>query len=246
MLHPLTSARHRLAGTATLALGLALLSGACRPKAPAGPEGGPPSSDPATVAQDFQVLPVSGPTIAARATVLALTPGPRFSTCLGDAALAKPLGLHKYPSEEALHQDLPGEYLQVDPATLPPDSKFHEAFFNSAMDGDFRQSTMAVTWHVGEPKPKVDPRDPKAPTGMAPQELTVSQYTGRMIPDPPTEAHQVLDLRGQVAYGFNVPWDEGLHSLTWKEGCRWISIIGPFPASDLVRIAQGLKTSGQP
>lgn len=241
-----TSTQRGLAGAAAWLLTLALLSVACKPQAPAGPEGAPPSSDPSTVGQDFDVLPVSGPTIQARATTLALTPGPRFTTCLGEAALAKPLGLHRYESEDALLEDLPGDFLTVDPATLPPDSKFHEAYFNSAMDADFRQSTMAVIWHVGEPKVKKDPRDPKAPAVMVPQELTVSQYTGRMVPDPPLEPHQRLDIRGQVGYGFNVPWEDGLHSLLWKEGCRWISVIGPFPAADLVKIAQGLRPSGQP
>ncbi len=243
---PRTTSQRRRAGAATCLLALALLPVACKPQAPAGPVGGPPSSDPATVGQDFQVLPVSGPTIQARATTLALTPGPRFSTCLGEAGLAKPLGLHRYPSEEALHEDLPGEFLVVDPTTLLPDSRFHEAYFNSAMDGDFRQSTMAVTWHVGEPKVKRDPRDPKAPTAMVEQELTVAQFTGRMVADPPLDPHQQLALRGQVAYGFNVPFDEGMHNLIWKEGCRWISVSGPFPAADLLKIAQGLKRSGQP
>lgn len=246
---PRTTSQRRRPGAATCLLALALLPGACKPQAPAGSKGGPQSSAPASVSQDFDVRPVSGPTIVARATERILTPYPRRDDpCLGKAGLAMPMGLHEYDSVEAVYEAFPGEFLVVDPNTLPSGSEFDSAYFHSAIEPgtSFRQSTMAITWFTGPPRERLDTGNPATKGIMARPELTVSQSTGLRMPDPPLEPHQRLQLRGMTAYGFNPPFERDQHSLTWQEGCRWITIVGILPASTLLKIAQGLKRSGQP
>lgn len=212
----------------------------------AGPKGDSQSMDPDRVGLDFKVRPLTKPTISARATQRSQTPEAiRHDPCLGPAAGEMKLGLHRYDTVEALIKVLPGEFLVPDPATLPAVAEFSEAYFNSAMDGEFRQSTMGMTWFTGPEVERSDPTNPEGPTRKYRPELSIAQFTGSAIPDPPLEPSQWLNLRGTTAYGFNPPFEKGLHSITWKEGCRNISIIAPLPAADLVAIAKGLRI-GQP
>ena len=236
-----TSIPPRLTWILVLALTLGIPLSACRRKVSAPP---PPSTDPASVREDFDVVPVTGPTIVARATERSLTPEPKPATCLGPAAMAKPLGLFKYSSVESIFRDFPGEFLRPDISTLPQGSEFGDAYFQSAMEGDFRQSIMTITWFIGPPTLKTDPNRPEFKGVLTRPELTINQLKTRFMPDPPLEPSQRLNLRGWTAFGFNPPFEKGLHSLTWKENCRWVAIMAVLPASDLVKIAEGLRLDG--
>jgi len=154
---------------------------------------------------------------------------PDASACDTAATLVLPLGLTKFATVEETAAALHGTVLLPDPATLPEDSTFHEAYYNATMQGQFKQSTIGVTYF----SPAAEPGDP-------PNEIAVLMYNSAFKEYPPTWPAQEIRIRGYTAYGANVPFEEGLHSVGWYDGCRYHSVISKLPAKDIVRIAEGL------
>lgn len=115
-----------------------------------------------------------------------------------------------------------------DPATLPPGAKFYTAYFNAGDQGPFRQSTMGLTYSLGDPI--TDPR-----------QINIFYMTQVMPFVEPSEPHGTTTLRGgKTAYTFDVPFVEGMHSIQWKEDCRLLSVVADLPAEQVKRIAESL------
>ena len=163
-------------------------------------------------------------------TVMDREMDPERSACDTDATLALPLGLTRWTTVEEATAALHGTALFPDPATLPEGSIFHEAYYNAGMQGQFKQSTIGVIYFgpavAGETKLN---------------EIAVMMYNSAFKELPPRTPAQEIRIRGLKAYGFNVPFEEGIHSVMWREGCRYHSVISKLPAKQIVRIAEGLK-----
>lgn len=189
------------------------------------PEGAGGSLDPATPTVDAAFA-------AKEPTVMDREMDPERSACDTDATLALPLGLTRWTTVEEATAALRGTALFPDPATLPEGSVFHEAYYNAGMQGQFKQSTIGVIYFgpavAGETKLN---------------EIAVMMYNSAFKELPPRTPAQELRIRGLKAYGFNVPFEEGIHSVMWREGCRYHSVISKLPAKEIVRIAEGLKVA---
>lgn len=187
------------------------------------PEGAGGSLDPATPTVDAAFA-------AKEPTVMDREMDPERSACDTDATLDLPLGLTRWTTVEEATAALHGTALFPDPATLPEGSIFHEAYYNAGMQGQFKQSTIGVIYFgpavAGETKLN---------------EIAVMMYNSAFKELPPRTPAQELRIRGLKAYGFNVPFEEGIHSVMWREGCRYHSVISKLPAKEIVRIAEGLK-----
>jgi hypothetical protein len=155
---------------------------------------------------------------------------PDRGACDTEATLALKLGLTRFTTREEGAAALHGTVMLPDESTLPEGSKLSEIYYNAAMQGQFKQSTIGVIYFGPPPTP-----------GDQPNEIAVMQFNSAFEELPPAGPSQQLTLRGTTAYGFNVPFEEGLHSVMWREGCRYYSVIGKLPAKDIVRIAEGLQ-----
>ncbi|MFI0609870.1 MAG: hypothetical protein ACH37Z_18495 [Anaerolineae bacterium] len=155
---------------------------------------------------------------------------PDRGACDTAATLALKPGLNRFATREEGAAALHGTVLLPDEATLPEGSTFSEIYYNSSLQGQFKQSTIGVIYFG----PPVVPDD-------KPNEIAVMQFNSAFKELPPAGPSQQITLRGTTAYGFNVPFEEGIHSVMWREGCRYYSVIGKLPAKDIVRIAEGLQ-----
>lgn len=187
------------------------------------PDGAEGSLNPATPTVDAAFA-------AKEPTALDREMDPERSACDTDATLALPLGLTRWTTLEEATAALHGTALFPDPATLPEGSVFHEAYYNAGIQGQFKQSTIGVIYFgpavAGETKLN---------------EIAVMMYNSAFKELPPRTPAQEIRIRGIQAFGFNVPFEEGIHSVMWREGCRYHSVISKLPAKEIVRIAEGLK-----
>lgn len=187
------------------------------------PDGSEGSLDPATPTVEA-AFAVKDPTALDREM------DPERSACDTDATLALPLGLTKWATVEEATTALHGTALFPDPATLPEGSIFHEAYYNASMQGQFKQSTIGIIYF-----------GPAVAGDKKLNEIAVLMYNSAFMELPPRTPAQEIRIRGLQAYGFNVPFEEGLHSVMWRDGCRYHSVISKLPAKQIVRIAEGLK-----
>jgi hypothetical protein len=111
-----------------------------------------------------------------------------------------------------------------DPATLPRDMKFQQGYINSIMSGQFKQSTLSLVWIRGDGDFAIHYMNAYPP-----------------LDEPPKEAHEPITIRdGKSAYLFQPPFKEGLHSILWREGCRYISVIGSATKDEVLAVAENL------
>jgi hypothetical protein len=165
------------------------------------------------------------------------TPGPSptpidpalVPNCLNEKTLALGVGLKEYNTEAEAMAAMGDIMLWPDPATLPENAKFESAYFNAGDQGAFRQSTMGVTYLLGDPEKEI-------------REVDIV-YMSQIWPfEEPPQAHGTTTVRGgKTAYTFEPPFRRSLHSMQWKEDCRLVSVIADLPADHVQRIAEALR-----
>jgi hypothetical protein len=148
--------------------------------------------------------------------------------CLNDKLRSFGMGLTEYKNEDEARKAFGDVMLWPDPATIPPDAKFGNAYFNASQQGAFVQSTMGLFYTLGDPTKET-------------KDLNITYLTQIWPFDEPEEAHRNTTVRGgKTAYTFEPPFRKGMHSIQWQEGCRLGSVFADLPADQILRITEGL------
>ncbi len=135
------------------------------------------------------------------------------------------LGLRVMQNRADAEKLLRGVMPFPDPATLPRDLEFQQGYINSIMSGQFKQSTMSLVWIRGDSDFAIHYMNAYPP-----------------LDEPPKEAHEPITIRdGKSAYLFQPPFREGMHSIMWREGCRYISVVGMATRDEVLAVAEGLR-----
>lgn len=148
--------------------------------------------------------------------------GPSPDDCRTPATDALGLGLTRFGSESEMVEALGEELLLPNPSTLPTGTAFADGYYNAGMQGDYRQSTIGLRYKATEATVEI-------------ALFNIRQYAG------PVEEHTPVVLRGKDGYLFAPPFQEGLHSVMWREGCRWVTVLADLPAEAVLAIAEGLR-----